>query len=76
MGFAFTLGLVVGCAGGAPCPGVLHEAFSSGLRAPPEWSPLRWKISCSQRNMLQEAAASWQISLELAKQTPPKTQPL
>lgn len=73
---AFTLGLVVGCAGGDPSLAVLHEVLSSGLSAPSEWSPLRWKISCSQRNMLQEAAASWQISLDLAKQTPPKTQPL
>lgn len=41
-----------------------------------EWSPPCWEISRSQRNTLQGAAASWQISLEFAKQTPPKTQPL
>lgn len=75
-GLRFTLELVVGCAGGDLSLVVLHEVLSSGLSAPAEWSPLRWKISCRQRNMLQEAAASCQISLELLKQTPPKTQPL
>lgn len=69
---AFTSESVVGCAGGDLALVPLGEVLS----LPAEWSPLRWKICCRQRNTLQEAAASWQISVEFAKQTPPKTQPL
>lgn len=69
---AFTSEPVVGCAGGDLALVPLDEVLS----LPAEGSPLCWKISCRQRNTLREAAASWQISLEFAKQTPPKTRPL